>query len=201
MMFQSVEKDKAILRKSNLSKMYCSKCGMSLIKFYKTNHYFGNEQVCSMHCLLEILKDNSNFDEIEVVTADELKFRKVKEVYYVVGSKKEGTMTSISKYAFSNIDNANKFQIDFGGEICNFEKALEKAKENYENDLKMIIKKRESKVYESGKKIFENNKIDKINLDKFENIADLKFYLKKNNEVLEDNQLQALSLFLWDKIK
>jgi nitrous oxide reductase accessory protein NosL len=40
-------------------------------------------------------------------------------------------MTRVSKYAFSNLEDAKKFQKLYGGEIMDFNGAHEKAKEDF----------------------------------------------------------------------
>ena len=53
-MFQSVDPSKATLVGSGEGKEYCAVCGMSLVKFYKTNHVWNGKQVASLHCLYEL---------------------------------------------------------------------------------------------------------------------------------------------------
>ncbi len=136
-MFQSVNKEDATLVQEGEKKGYCVRCGMDLVKFYKTSHaatFDGkNYQYCSIHCLEEHLGEGIELKNPKVVDVASLKFIDVTKAYYVVGSSKRGTMTKVSKYAFLNEADAKKFQAEFGGEIMNFNKAREKAKEDFKH--------------------------------------------------------------------
>ncbi|MCX6053223.1 MAG: nitrous oxide reductase accessory protein NosL [Campylobacterales bacterium] len=136
-MFQSVNKEDATLVQEGEKKGYCARCGMDLVKFYKTSHaatFDGkNYQYCSIHCLEEHLGEGIELKNPKVVDVASLKFIDVNKAYYVVGSSKRGTMTKVSKYAFLNEADAKKFQAEFGGEIMDFNKAREKAKEDFKH--------------------------------------------------------------------
>ena len=134
-MYQSVSADKAILLQKGKNKRYCARCGMDLVKYYKTNHaaiYKGKQyQYCSIHCLEEHLGKGVTLKNPEVVDVASLKFISVANAKYVVGSKKRGTMSHVSKYAFSSLDDAKKFQVKYGGEIMSFSGARAKAQEDF----------------------------------------------------------------------
>jgi len=134
-MFQTVNEKDAILVQQGKNKRYCSRCGMDLVKYYKTSHtatYNGKKyQYCSIHCLEEHLGEGISLKNPNVVDISSLKFIPVNVAYYVVGSKKRATMSKVSKYAFSSLAEAKKFQLEFGGEIMNFNKTREKAIEDF----------------------------------------------------------------------
>lgn len=67
----------------------------------------------------------------KVVDIVSLEFMDATKAYYVVGSKKSGTMSKVSKYAFKNKEDAQKFQNEFGGDIMDFYGALEVAKKDF----------------------------------------------------------------------
>lgn len=133
--FQSVDSQSAILVQEGSDRESCGRCGMNLVKFYKTSHsaiHNGvKHQYCSMHCLLDHLADGINLDDPQVVDVNSLKFIDIREAHYVVGSNMRGTMTQISKYAFSTEGYARDFQDKYGGEIMDFYKALEIAKSDF----------------------------------------------------------------------
>ena len=139
-MFQSVSKEDAVLLQTSKDKKYCTRCGMDLVKFYKTSHSATVDkkvyQYCSIHCLEEHLGEGITLKNPKVVDVASLKFISVKDAYYVVGSKKRGTMSRISKYAFSKLEDAKKFQATNGGEIMKFDKALQKAKEDFKYQMR-----------------------------------------------------------------
>lgn len=135
-LFQSVAQKDAILVQDGKDKRYCVRCGMDLVKYYKTSHSASsvdgkNYQYCSIHCLEDHLGDGVTLKNPQVVDMSSLKFISVADATYVVGSSKKGTMSKTSKYAFSSLEDAKKFQAEFGGEIMDFNKALEKAKEDF----------------------------------------------------------------------
>ena len=136
-MYQSVNENEATLVQSGKDKRYCIRCGMDLVKFYKTSHtatYKGKEyQYCSIHCLEDHLGEGITLKNPKVVDVASLKLIPVSQAYYVVGSKKRGTMSRVSKYAFSTKDNAQKFQAKFGGKIMDFNGAREVAQEDFKH--------------------------------------------------------------------
>jgi nitrous oxide reductase accessory protein NosL len=137
--FQSVPYEKAELVQDGKNKQYCVKCGMDLVRFYKTSHAALNEkgdkhfQYCSIHCLEEHLGEGVTLKNPRVVDVSSLKLISVADATYVVGSKVRGTMSRVSKYAFLNKDDALKFQSKNGGNIMDFNGALLKAKEDFKH--------------------------------------------------------------------
>ncbi len=134
-MFQSVPASKVKILQSGKEARYCSNCGMDLVMFYRTNHAAkvdGKlEQFCSLHCLAKVINSGANVNDIKVVDAKNLKWIDAKKAHYVVGSKAKGTMSRISKYAFANISDAKEFQHLKGGEIMDFQQALEVANKDF----------------------------------------------------------------------
>jgi len=134
-MYQSVSPSKAILLQKGKNKRYCARCGMNLTRYYKTNHaavYKGNQyQYCSIHCLEEHLGNGVTLKNPQVVDVASLKFISVADAKYVVGSKKRGTMSRVSKYAFASLDDAKKFQAKYGGEIMSFNGARTIAQKDF----------------------------------------------------------------------
>jgi len=136
-MFQSVNEKDAVLLQNGTDKNYCPRCGMDLVKYYKTSHSASFEkkvyQYCSIHCLEEHLGDGIELKNPLVVDVATLKFIDATKAYYVVGSKVRGTMSKISKYAFFNEKDALNFQAQNGGDIMDFYKALEVARRDFKN--------------------------------------------------------------------
>jgi len=135
--FQTVSEKDAILVQEGKDRRYCVKCGMDLVKFYKTSHSATHKdkkyQYCSIHCLEDHLGEGITLKNPKVVDVASLKLIDASKAYYVVGSSKKGTMSKVSKYAFLKEADAKKFQVKYGGEIMNFYKALEKAKEDFKH--------------------------------------------------------------------
>jgi len=135
-MFQTVAKKDAILVQKGDKKEHCAICGMNLVMFYKTSHVATDSngtahQYCSLHCLADHLSQGAELENPQVVDVTSLKFIPVQEAYYVVGSKKRGTMSKVSKYAFKSLDDAKKFQAQNGGKIVDFYSAWQIAKKDF----------------------------------------------------------------------
>jgi len=133
--FQTVNKEKATLLQKGTQKESCYKCGMNLIKFYKTSHASSigakKYQYCSIHCLADHLSEGLSLEDPKVIDISSLEFIDTRAAYYVVGSKVRGTMSRVSKYAFLKKSDAKDFQARNGGEIMNFFEALEVAKKDF----------------------------------------------------------------------
>ncbi len=197
-MFQSVPADEAQLLQGGKGKLYCTTCGMSLVKFYKTSHALKQNdghihQYCSLHCLVDA---NSDLSGALVVDVGTLKFIPAANASYVVGSSKKGTMTMTSKYAFGSVSAAEKFAAEFGGEVLDFSAAAKVAQDALAGENKMIDKKR-AKAAGKGKKIFDSLCTD-VELPEFHSIAEAKTYLADSGVCgqLKDGQYQALAIYL-----
>ena len=136
-MFQSVSKNEATILQQGKEAKYCANCGMDLVMFYKTNHLAKIDgkitQFCSLHCIADAIRSGKKVTDIKVVDVKTLKFIDARKAYYVVGSKVKGTMSKVSKYAFKNLNDAKELEKKYGGEIVDFDKALEIAKKDFKN--------------------------------------------------------------------
>lgn len=205
-MFQTVEIKDATLVKTDSSKEFCNVCGMHLSKYYKTSHVteFKNghkEQYCSLHCQTQIHEDHEEkIKNIQVVDTNSLKLIDAKKASYVVGSSKEGTMSSVSEYAFATKPEAEKFKNEFGGNIHSFDETLKLAKDKLKKDNELLDEKRVPNATK-GKKIFETMCDTKI-IKEFNSIGEAKKYLIDNNSCknLDSQMLQAVSIYLYDPI-
>jgi len=141
-MFQSVPKEKVILLQAKNS---CVACGMNLPKFYKTNHA-GNlneksRQYCSIHCLSEDKNlKQMPLTDIKVVDTNSLKFIDANSAFYVVGSRKNATMSGVSKYAFLNKEDALDFSKRYKGRVVDFNEATKIAMKDFNTPAKRISK-------------------------------------------------------------
>lgn len=135
-MFQTVPFKKATLLQEGPAKASCPTCGMKLPMFYKTNHSATLNgkvrQYCSIHCLTEELKiKKMPLTNIRVVDVTSLKFIDASKAFYVVGSRKSATMSTVSKYAFASKKDAFVFSKRYGGEVVGFQTAVQKAMEDF----------------------------------------------------------------------
>ncbi|MDD2451049.1 MAG: nitrous oxide reductase accessory protein NosL [Sulfurovum sp.] len=198
-MFQSVSPSEATLLQKGDAKGFCPNCGMNLPMYYKTNHAATIDgkvkQYCSIHCLAEDIERGLKPTEIKVVDVNSLKFIDAKKAYYVVGSSQRGTMSMTSKYAFAQKAEAEAFVSLYGGEVTDFDGALQKALQDFQNDVNMVEQKRD-KMRKMGKELYHSKcqKTDK----KFSSVAEAKASILADKlcEGLNPKQLQAVGLYL-----
>jgi hypothetical protein len=148
--YRAVPFSKATLLKSGDQKLYCSVCGMTLPMFYRTNHAADHDhihdQYCSITCMIEDgVVNGKKLSNFRVVDNTTLKFILSKDAYFVVGSKKPGTMSMVSKYAFGTQEAAIKFQKENGGKFMRFEQLVEFVKKAQAKDM-AATKKRQAKA-------------------------------------------------------
>jgi len=198
--YRAVPMKKATLVKSGKEKMFCSVCGMTLPMFYRTNHAADHDgihdQYCSVQCeLTDQLINGKKLTNFRVVDNTTLKFIDATTAYYVVGSKKPGTMSMISKYGFGTKAAALKFQKANGGKIMNFDQVVSLVKKSLKHDL-MMIHKKQAKMAKMGKMIYK--KMCKPTDKKFDSIASAKAYLKSSKICgkLRGKKCQMVGLYL-----
>jgi nitrous oxide reductase accessory protein NosL len=211
-MFQTVSKDEATILQTGQDRAYCPNCGMSLVKFWKTSHAIKFKdgtyrQFCSIYCLAEQLEltelrgKEDTISQYMVVDVPSLKYIDAKRAYYVVGSKKKGTMTTTSKYAFKYKSDAKKFSDKFGGHITDFDGAYSVALSDFAKDTGLVLAKRSTKMYKMGKKIY-NNRCDKSKLESFDahTMGSMKAMIRDSRACgdLNNKQLQGVMLYYWD---
>lgn len=201
--FRAVPFAKAQILQDGETKMFCSKCGMTLPMFYKTNHAATVDgkvqQFCSMYCLIEAMNSAKDVKDIKVVDNSTLKFIPADKAWYVVGSSKPATMAAkVSKYAFGTKEAADKFAKEFGGKVMPFKDALAIAKKDYESDTK-AKNMRQAKGAKKGEMIYKNKcqPIEK----KFTSVAEAKAYIKSSKACgnIKGKPLQAVGLYLISK--
>jgi nitrous oxide reductase accessory protein NosL len=204
---KNVETENAVILQTGDARDWCSVCGMNLKMFYKTNHAAelndGNyKQYCSIHCLLSDEHNHKdNIKNIFVVDANSEKIINTKNAFYVVGSDVQGTMSPISKIAFSSKSDAEEFNIAFNGNsILNFKEVTDLVRNKLSEETQMLVKRKEMKIYPKGEKLFLKLCNKDIELNSFSNIAELKANIKFNNlcKNLDEQQLQMIALYLWD---
>ncbi|WP_300369254.1 nitrous oxide reductase accessory protein NosL [Hydrogenimonas sp.] len=186
-------------------KMWCSVCGMNLKMFYKTSHAVvlkdgTKKQYCSIRCLAADWPNISDkVEKILVVDAKREKLIDAKRAHYVVGSKIKGTMSMTSKIAFASKEDAEDFRKQYGGKIVDFETAFDMAKASLVKDSMMVAKKKESRMYPMGEKIYKKM-CQPIDISKFAQINELKAAIRNEKlcKPMKEKQLQAVALYLWD---
>ena len=201
--YRSVPMDKAELVKSGKEKMYCSVCGMTLPMFYRTNHSADHDhihdQYCSVSCMIEdAVVNGKNLINFKVVDNTTLKFISSKDAYFIVGSKKPGTMSKVSKYAFGTKDAAIKFQKENGGDLMRFDALIKFVKKTQSKDMN-ATKKRQAKAIKKGAMMYKKmcTKIDKT----FISTAQAKAFLRQTQICgnIKGKKLQAIGMYLVHK--
>jgi nitrous oxide reductase accessory protein NosL len=197
---------KPVLTQKGKEKNWCPICGMDIKNYYKTSHASKlhnqrDRQYCSMHCLAVDMQEYG-IDEthIKVIDAHTQKFIDAHKAFYVIGSKVNTSMTNLSKLAFEEKQNAQKFMEKFGGTIVGFHDALQQTKDSLGSDIARKKKVKEKKTYLIGKKIYEAKCTKDIDLTKFLEINELKSAILNENlcKPLKTKHFHALSLYLWD---
>jgi copper chaperone NosL len=187
-------------------KEWCPICGMNIEAFYKTSHTskihnHKDRQYCSMRCLAVDMQEHAiNIDDIKVVDVATQKLIYAKSAYYIVGSDVAGTMSKVSKLAFADKEAAEDFNMEHGGKIVDFTTALKMAQDSLALDIEMVQNKKNKQVYPMGKKVFEKNCKNSMDINSYLEINELKASIKEKKLCgdLNEPELQALSLYLWE---
>lgn len=187
-------------------KEWCPVCGMKIGMFYKTSHASKihddkERQYCSIRCLaVDMQEHGEHLHDIKAVDVTSQKLIDAQSAFYVVGSDVAGTMTKVSKLAFADKEAAEDFSIEHGGKVVDFKTALKMAQDSLSSDIAMVQNKKEKKMYPMGEKIFEKKCKKELDINAYLEINELKAAIKEKNLCgeLQEPQLQALSLYLWE---
>jgi len=134
----------------------CPYCGMDRKQYHHSRHlvHYQDDLVdatCSLHCAALGLALNLDRGPKAIYAADfgattDLKpLVNVDAVTYLIGSKLPGVMTRQSKVAFAAKTAAEAVKAEQGGELDNFDTALQAAYQSMAGDTTMIRKKRAEK--------------------------------------------------------
>lgn len=133
---EQISQNRIIAVSAITSDMGCENCGMNLKKIVSTNHAVKMKDgkshfFCSINCSTVALDSlRTDTDSIFAVDFNSTKFVYAQEAFYAIGSSLKGTMTSISKFTFGNIDDAQTFSKTFEGkEIVDYQTAFSMSKE------------------------------------------------------------------------
>jgi nitrous oxide reductase accessory protein NosL len=112
----------------------CDNCGMDRNKWARTRHEFkttkGTFYTCAIACVAVMgLKIKEEALDVKVAEyLSPMKMLDADKAFYVMGSTAPGTMTSVSKIAFSNKKEAVAFSAKYGGQVVRFQDALAAAR-------------------------------------------------------------------------
>jgi len=199
--FSKMATTKPILVQDGAKKMWCVVCGMNLKMFYKTSYIAGDKQYCSIRCLVADMSNSpTKLDEVKVVDAKTEQLIIAKDAFFVIGSDVKGTMSKVSKLAFAKKSDAEAFVKEHGGKIVDFQTVIKEAKASLKRDSAMVGMKKKKMMYPMGKKLLTKKCKGNIDPNRFDAINELKSEIKAKNicKDINEKQLQAVALYLWD---
>lgn len=131
----------------------CPYCGMDRKQYHHSRHlvHYQDDLVdatCSLHCAGLSLAINLDRGPKAIYAADfgakddPKPLVNVDDATYLIGSKLPGVMTKQSKVAFASKTAAEAAKAEQGGELGNFDAALQAAYQSMAGDTMMIRKKR-----------------------------------------------------------
>ncbi len=112
----------------------CKICGMDLADDAKSRMLViyadgTTVAVCSLHCAVEEMKQNSDKPVKSIMVADYAteEMTDARTATWVVGGDKTGVMTAVAKWAFARGEDARKFVKEHGGNVAAFDEAMKAA--------------------------------------------------------------------------
>ena len=134
----------------------CPYCGMDRTQYHHSRHLVQYQDdlvdaTCSLHCAALSLALNLDRGPKAIYAADfgakadPKPLVNVDDATYLIGSKLPGVMTQQSKVAFDDKAAATATQKEQGGDLGDFDAALQAAYQSMANDTAMIRKKRADK--------------------------------------------------------
>ncbi|HNW79075.1 MAG TPA: nitrous oxide reductase accessory protein NosL [Candidatus Competibacteraceae bacterium] len=134
----------------------CPYCGMDRTQYHHSRHLVQYQDdlidaTCSLHCAALSLALNLDRGPKAIYAADfgaktdPKPLVNVDDATYLIGSKLPGVMTQQSKVAFADKTAAEAVQKEQGGELGDFDTALQAAYQSMASDTAMIRKKRADK--------------------------------------------------------
>lgn len=139
----------------------CPYCGMDRKQYHHSRHLVQYQDdlvdaTCSLHCAALSLALNMDRGPKAIyaadfgATADPKPLVNVDNATYLIGSKLPGVMTKQSKVAFASKQAAEATKAEQGGELGDFDAALQAAYQSMASDTLMIRKKRAGKRQPAG---------------------------------------------------
>lgn len=141
---------------------WCPLCSMNLKMYHPTNNRLtlsdGKQiQTCSIFCAAQIYeKKAAEIETWAVVDYATKAFIDARRAAWVIESDVPGVMTAVSKLAFANRAEAQKFQQAHGGTVGTFDDALNRTLADMGSDRKMIMA-RVAEMAKTGRTLAEKN--------------------------------------------
>lgn len=185
---------------------WCPICGNDLHSHQATHHkaslHNGHQrEYCSLRCMVVDAKEYGIIHQ-KVRNYSNQKYIDVQKAWYVLGSKIKGVHSQVSKIAFENRKDAQKFIAQKGGNIQDFNATFALAQSSLSQDDKMDFLIKKKRIYPKGKRLYERkcNRFE-IEFNDFLEIDEFKEYIsaKQLCPNLSPKQFQAMALYLWEQ--
>ncbi len=118
----------------------CDNCGMDRNRWARTRYEFetskGRFYTCSIHCVAVLAYFKAKEVPRNVKVAEYMRPERMidaEKAIFVIGSYAPGTMSPVSKIAFSSREEAERFAMKYGGRIADFKTTLSEAKKEIES--------------------------------------------------------------------
>ena len=128
----------------------CKYCGMDRQKFAQSRMLIeypdgSSTGLCSLHCAaLDLANQLDKMPAaIKVGDYNSKALIDAEVATWVLGGKVKGVMTGRAKWAFASKDDAKKFVAENGGEVVDFEAAINAAYQDMYQDTRMIRQRRQ----------------------------------------------------------
>ncbi len=112
----------------------CERCGMDRTIFARSRMLIvysdgSTAGFCSVHCAVADMKNNKSRQVRSIMVADYMTKQLIdaKSAVWVIGGSREGVMTAVPKWAFSNREQAQEFIKENGGKLASFDEVAEAA--------------------------------------------------------------------------
>ncbi|MBC7964032.1 MAG: nitrous oxide reductase accessory protein NosL [Steroidobacteraceae bacterium] len=135
----------------------CQQCGMNRIMFAHSRMLIGYADgttvgVCSLHCAATDMKKSWDKQVVSLKVADYTtrELTDARSATWVVGGRKSGVMTELAKWAFAREEDAQKFVQENGGKVTTFDQALQAAKQEMAELMKMSDEQQAHMGHEMG---------------------------------------------------
>ncbi len=136
----------------------CAYCGMNRQMFAQSRMLIeygdgSSSGLCSLHCgALDLANQLDKMPKaIKVGDYNSKELINAEEATWVMGGKVKGVMTKRAKWAFADKAAADKFVAENGGELVDFEAAINGAYQDMYQDTRMIRMKRQEMKKMKGK--------------------------------------------------
>jgi len=150
--------------------------------------------------LYSLMKDDDNYGvkHIKAYTYDTHQYEAVKNLFFVYPLTQGSTFGKYTSMAFVSSQRAHAYAKEHKAEVMDFEKILHVAREGMRKDEVLMQTRYKKRAFPMGKRVYETL-CRSIEPTEFMELGELKEALveEKPCGVLNEERLQAVSLYLW----